>query len=129
MESVSFTQFGVFVGCIVVLLGIAATVKSLFTRQPPLHREYVDRASYEADKKKLEDEQARQSRNRKERYNLEEQREQARAAAIADLKARSEAQGEAIRQLSGEVGEMQGRIDAIPGRTIELLRGTKGLLD
>jgi predicted Holliday junction resolvase-like endonuclease len=129
MESVTFTQFGVFVGCIVVLLGIAATVKSLFTRQPPLHREYVDRATYEADKKKLDDEQARQSRNRKERYNLEEQREQARTAAIADLKARSEAQGEAIRQLSGEVSEMQGRIDAIPGRTIELLRGTKGLLD
>lgn len=129
MESVTSTQIGIFIGCLIVLVSFASALKNLFTRQPPLHREYVDRVSYEADKKKLEDEQARQSRNRKERYVIEESREQARAAAIADLKARSEAQGEAIKQLSGEVGEIQTRIDAIPGRTIELLKGTKGLLD
>lgn len=47
MESVSFTQVGVFIGCLIVLVGLALAIKSFFHRDPPLHREYVGRAEHD----------------------------------------------------------------------------------
>jgi tetrahydromethanopterin S-methyltransferase subunit G len=43
METVSASQIGAFIGCLVVLAGLALTIKRLFTREPPLHREYASR--------------------------------------------------------------------------------------
>lgn len=50
MESISFTHIGIFIGCLVVLVVLALSLKQLLQRDPPLHREYVDRMSYDRDR-------------------------------------------------------------------------------
>jgi predicted RNase H-like nuclease (RuvC/YqgF family) len=89
---------------------------------------YVEEQRYEREREELKLELTRQARNRKERYEAEEARESQRAAAIADLQAQTESQGKSIDLLRGEVASMQGRIDAVPARTIALLKDTKGLI-
>lgn len=53
MESVSFTHIGIFIGCLAVLFGLALVIKQLLQRDPPLHREYVDRVSYDRDREEI----------------------------------------------------------------------------
>ncbi|ACB76689.1 hypothetical protein [Opitutus terrae] len=66
METVSFTQIGVFIGCLIVLVALAAAVKSLFHREPPLHREYITRDEVEKIEKRLTDDLTKQAGSRKD---------------------------------------------------------------
>lgn len=48
MESVTFAQIGLFVACLVVILGVAVAIKVLINRDPALHREYATKAEHAA---------------------------------------------------------------------------------
>lgn len=85
---------------------------------------YVDVRRYERDRAELREEQVRQARNRKELYGQVEQL----SAALATLQADSTTQGHAIAEMKAGISQMHTRIDAVPGRVIELLRDTKNLL-
>ena len=54
METVTTTQIGIFIGCIIVLAGLALVLKQLFQLDPPLHKEYVSRAEHEALEEKMD---------------------------------------------------------------------------
>lgn len=65
MQSVSFFQIGVFVGCVIVIVGLALGLKLLLQRNPPLHKEYISREEHAAFAKKVDDELGRERGARK----------------------------------------------------------------
>jgi hypothetical protein len=48
LAEVSAYDLGIFVGCLAVLLVIAAALKKLTHREPPLHREFASKEEHDA---------------------------------------------------------------------------------
>lgn len=110
MESLTFTQIGMFIGGLVVIGGLAVVIKVLFTRQPPLHREYVDRESYKEDQDRINAEFARQARGRKEHYEKIE----GMGRDIASLQTETRTQGMQLSNLDTKIDRILERLPPKP---------------
>jgi septal ring factor EnvC (AmiA/AmiB activator) len=123
MQSVTFTQVGVFIGCLIVLLGVAVALKLLLRAEPPLHKEYVSKADHDRDFKLLHDDLTKGASSRKEMHEkMEEQ-----SGAIAELRSETQSQTRDLEQVKKQISAVSNRIDEIPMRTIRLLNETKDL--
>lgn len=120
MQSVTFSQIGAFLACLVVILGIAVAIKLLFTRTPPMHREYLTREDHEQFRKETNDELKRHAARRAEIYD--EQKRQ--GAALAGLQTETSNQTETLKEVKAEQAKIRDRIDELPKRTIDLLRSS-----
>lgn len=109
MEPVSFIQIGIFIACLLILLGGAVGFKML-QRNPPLHREFVDRETYDKDQRTIAEQHRQQAVSRKAIYlELESQGKQ-----IAALQAETSHQTRALHALDT-------KIDNLPERMIRLI--------
>lgn len=109
MPNFTSDQFATFVAIAVFLLGAVALVFTVFKRQPPLHKEYVDRESYTKDREQISAEFGRQARNRKELYDKVEdmsvENEKLRGE-VAVLRAETQAQTRQLTNLDGKMDQV-----------------------
>lgn len=100
MESVTFVQVGVFVGCLIVLLGLVLMIKALSKREPALTEEFVTRREFIVLENRID-------------LKMDELGKQITANSQA---------GE------DRVIKLHNRLNSLPSEIIDLLRKTKGLL-
>lgn len=117
MESVTFLQVGIFIGCVAFLVALAVGIKVLLQRDPPLHKEYVAKADHDKFRDEMTAELKRHAARRVEIYD--EQKRQ--SVQLVRLETLSQQQGSDIAALKTQAAELQERVDAIPRRTIDLL--------
>ena len=116
MESVTATQIGVFIGCLIALLGLVALIKQIFTRSPALHQEF-------ASKKELTElnEQFNDLKKTVEE-NFKELRKE-RSVSTANLYKRVEESDDKNQQITEELRkETKSDIAGVQERVHELLR-------
>jgi septal ring factor EnvC (AmiA/AmiB activator) len=106
MDTVSPAQIGAFIACLIVLLGLALTIKNLFQRTPPLHQEFVAKAQYEKDQASVQEEFRRQAVSRKSLYERVEQLGHEQAA----IKAETQAQTRSLHALDTKIDNLPERI-------------------
>lgn len=97
-----------------VLFGLASgalILKQLFWRDPPLHREYVDRESYLRDREEMRSELSRNASARKTNYErLEEQ-----GRDISSLQTQVTEQSGAIAEIAKVGRETSSKVDGVSG--------------
>ena len=112
------------VGLLCLALMILYYAKEIFTRKPKLSEEFVAKTQYEKEREEVRLELQRHAGARKGIYEKLE----AQAKTLEGLERTSERQAEDSAELKHEVGKINERIDAVPGRVINLLRETKNLI-
>ncbi len=112
------------IGILMLGLGVIIAWRKVFGHEPPLHEAYASKKEHAALIAKMEEELKRERFSRKGLYEKVEKQ----GADIASLKTETESQSEDLGNLKVQIQETQNRIDAVPERTIRLLRETKGLI-
>ncbi len=104
-------ELAAFLGILSFLLGLIVLGRKVFGHEPPLHKEYASRRDAEAlimEIGKVDNE---------------------RRTSVANMHAKCDGQMHALRgELNAKIEKLETRIDAVPERTIKLLRETKNLL-
>lgn len=123
--SPSFTpsELAAFLAIASFILGLVVLVRKVFGHQPPLHREYVSRADHDKFREETLAELKRHANRRAEIYD--EQKMQ--GEKISALQAEMKAQRADLGELKQQIHDTDKRIDAVPMRTIQLLRETQQL--
>jgi hypothetical protein len=133
MEAVSWSHIGIFIGCLVVLLGLLLAMKWLFVRQPPIEAEFATKAELRSLEESLDvrldtidDAMASQERR------LEEsavERVRMLNASINATRSGLDAKLEDVRkELDGKLEdvrkELDGKITGVPEAVLEVLSKT-----
>lgn len=134
MQSITFAQIGLFVACLIVLIGVAVGLKLLFSRNPPLHKEYISREEHLATAARIDKERAdlalkmdaELGRERGARKQIH-QDIAVLQTGVEIVRLQNEEQSKRIGEMRGDQITIRDRIDELPRRTIELLR-TSGAL-
>lgn len=111
--SPSFTamQLATFMGIVFFIFALVIAARKVFGQDPPLHKEYASRTDAEFLKGEIN------------KVDGE------RRTSVANLHTKIDTQLAALRaELTGKIEKLEGRIDAVPERTIKLLRETKDLI-
>ena len=111
-------QLGIWIAIALALLVGAVNIKQLLARKPPLHREYVDRETFQSE---LKNTHGRITRERGELNTEIDTIRRELKKISADGEARDVRIHDRIDRLATDVAET-------PRKTVELLRTTKGLL-
>ena len=105
-------ELGAVMGVLLLLLTLAIAARKVFGNDPPLHRQYASREDADFLKSEIG------------KIDTE------RRTSVANLHLKIDTQLASLRiELNSKIENLEGRIDAVPQRTISLLRETKGLLE
>lgn len=113
LSQVTYTagELGSFLAIATFLLAAVILVRKVFGHEPPLHKEYASRTSTDLLKTEID------------------KIDNERRTSVANLHNKVDANIAALRaELTEKIEKLEDRIDAVPGRTIALLRETKNLL-
>ena len=116
-------ELAAFLGCAAFLLGLVVLLRKVFGHEPPLHHEYLSRVEHDRFRDETLAELKRHAARRAEIYD--EQR--AQGERISALATASDRQTADLAALQRSLEETNARIDAVPMRTIQLLRDTQQL--
>lgn len=104
-------ELAAFLGILSFLLGLIVLGRKVFGHEPPLHREYASRTDAAILKTEID------------------KVDHERRTSVANMHAKCDGQMSALRgELNAKIEKLEIRIDAVPERTIKLLRETKDLL-
>lgn len=109
---------------VLVFIGAAVVLgRKVFGHEPPLHKEYVTKAEHDKYVTETKAELARHASSRKGIYD----RLDGHGLEITAIKKETEGQTKDLSDLKKQIVETNSRIDAVPMRTIQLLRETQQL--
>lgn len=104
-------QLGVALGIAFFIFALIIAARKVFGHEPPLHKEYVSKTEAERLKGELD------------------KIDNERRTSVANLHGKIDSQVAGLRaELTAKIEHLETRIDAVPARTISLLRETKDLL-
>lgn len=112
-HSPTFTagEVSTLLGIVLFIFTLIIAARKVFSPDPPLHKEYATRMDADFLKSEI--------------GKLDHERR----TAVANLHTKVEATNAALRaELTAKIEKLEVRIDAVPARTINLLRETKGLI-
>ncbi len=110
METVTFSQIGIFVACLIVILGAAVAFK-LLQRDPPLHKEYMTRDQHAELKREIE------KLDNERRVSVARLHEETKALSV-DIAALKNETGHQTRQLM----LLDQKIESLPAKIAVLLK-------
>jgi hypothetical protein len=124
-SSPSFTagELAAFLGIAAFLLGLVLLARKVFGHDPALHMQYVAREDHDRFREETLAELKRHASRRAEIYTLQTEH----GAAIRSLQVETTKQTADLSELKAQVKAVDARIDAVPMRTIQLLRETQQL--